>query len=102
MPSDMQNKAYETFLQEILPGLHPTGTKKAYVHFVRGGIYKSGNPTLIEMTSDNVASVPNLLNPDVACVQWLQKQIASHDEERENVVALAFDRNVVLSDVIRK
>lgn len=76
--------------------LQPT----AHLHFY-DPIAGNPNPTipLVAMSKEDVLSCP-LLNRESELVRWLLHQMTTYDCHRQKIVALAFDRDVVLSEVL--
>lgn len=91
-----QRKVYQSFLTMHAHKGGCTEEPTAHVLFYRGSVPAAA--PLVTLSRDDVADA---MNKDAELVRWLLKQMSTYDCRKEKIVALVFDKDTVLSDVMR-
>lgn len=75
---------------------HPTEEPVAYLQFAES--YRGGDSGLIIFQKEDI---PHELNVESELVRWLLKQLNTYDCRSQRIIGLIFDRDTVLSEVLR-
>lgn len=93
-----QRKIYSTFLALHASKASTTSSPKAHVMFYDQKTSMSPMQPLITMSMDDLLEE---LDKDSELVRWLLQQMSTYDCCKQKLIALVFDRQTVLSDVLR-
>lgn len=91
-----QRRIFDLFLRASAHKCRPSKQPHAYLQFYRGAIPHA--QPLIRFTEEDVMRELDTDNSDLA--RWLLHQMRTHDNERQKVIGLIFDRTTVVSDVL--
>ena len=95
---DEKRKIYQNFMSLNAHKAVVTDTPTVHVMFYEEGKAMSPMQPLISMSVENVLEE---LDKDAELVRWLLNQMTTYDCRKQKLVALIFDRQTVLSDVLR-
>lgn len=90
-----EREAFNAFLRMNAKKASATDSPVAHVQFHSASMPPEA-PLLVMDQSD----ILNELDKNSLLVQWLLRQLATYDCARQKIVALVFDKQTVLSDVL--
>lgn len=93
---ESQRKIFEQFLSMTASRARPTNEPVAHVCFYQRDCMPH-NQTLLTMDQQDLLSE---LDAESELVRWLLWQLSTYDCTRQRIVALIFDRQTVLSEVL--
>lgn len=95
-----KRKLFHTFLTLHAHKVGPTDEPVAHLHFCPEGTHLLPGPVdpLIALSQDDILDA---LDPESELVRWLLEQLRTYDCTRQRIVGLVFDRQTVLSEVLR-
>lgn len=94
---EKQRQIYSNFMCLNAHKAACTEVPTAHVMFYKDGGVISPLQPLISMTIDDVLEE---LDRESELVRWLLNQMSTYDPRKQKIVALVFDRQTVLSDVL--
>ena len=94
---EQYRRTYDAFLRIHAHKAAPTQEPAVHLAFYREAM--PHDEPLLLLTRDDVLEA---LDPSCELVGWLLEQMNTYDCCRQRIVALAFDRKTVLSDVLRE
>lgn len=95
---DEKRKIYQNFMSLNAHKAVVTDTPTVHVMFYEEGKTMSPMQPLISMSVEDVLEE---LDKDAELVRWLLNQMTTYDCRKQKLVALIFDRQTVISDVLR-
>ena len=95
---DAQRQIYNNFLSLNAHKARTTSVPTAHVMFYQHGKPMTPLQPLIAMSVNDILQE---LDKEADLVRWLLNQLATYKCSTQRIVALIFDRQTVLSDVLR-
>ena len=90
--------AYRGFVTLKGPRLRRTPTRVVHVAFCDDGVFSHDDP-LVQMELNDVLACGRL-DPSADLVRRMLTQLSTYDHTRHVMIAVVFDRQTVLSDVL--